>query len=464
MKHLLLMMLMIVFGTGFVASCGDDDPADQTPPLTDVTIEDVEVALAEVTVKVTPSQVAGPWYCNIYPADKAAAKTDEQLVSEMVGSSSLKTMLGEQNVTWSSLTSATKYTVVAFGYNGKEASAVVRHDLTTAEEKPTQVASAYFDVDYWGDVYHNGFDNFIVYFGDAPHDGITIKGKGTIYTLSIYNKTKADADNPMPQEGDYTLTTADEPSDFCIEPSESRRYIVTEFNEDGTYKLKDDQLLDAKANIKKNDDGTWTLDAVIVEPDGEKKEFTYTGAVNLKDRSFKGYTGPVVTENQDFEADYTYGYNYTGTQFEIMSGGDPSAEDASWFNRHRLTIRLDAEKDAEGNNVPPVGTFNVSNVEAPGYVLRGDYVDLGSGAEGPEGTYYFFWNKSDFKQYYAFVQKGSVTISQDATNKKVYTVKCDFTTEQGINIKASYTGTLPTTTDNAASAPRRNVVGRLPRK
>lgn len=467
-KQVLFGFFLSVLAGGMLTSCSsdNDDVKEKLDPAVTVTITDGEITSEKATVTVTPSVQTGNWYCTIYPADDAKGKTDEQIVTELTAESQLtvKPQQGTQNVTWSYLAPATSYTVVAFGWNGKEASTVVRHNLTTEEEKPEQVASNYFDVDYWGDVYHKGYDNFIIYFGDAPHNSVNIKGLGTLYTLSIYNKTAADKSNPMPQEGEYTMTTADEPSDFCIEPSESRRFIVREFNEDNTYRLEDAQLQDAKATIKKNADGTWTLDAVIVDPNGNKKEFTYTGKVNLKDRSFKGYTGPVITDDVEYTADYTYGYNYAGTQFEIMDGGDPNADDASWFNRHRLTIRLAAEEDADGNKVPPVGTFHVSNMEAPEYVLRGDYVDLGGGAEGPDGTYMFYWNKKDFQQYYAFVQKGTVTITQDKDNAKVYTIKCDFTTEQGKKIVASYTGTLPTTTSTASAKSHKMIPGRLPIK
>lgn len=472
LKYLMMMALAAVLAMTVTTSCSDnDDNGEETvDPAVTLTIADSEIDVEKATITVTPSSETGNWYCALYPASEAAAMTDEQVVSTLTNAmtSPTKPRQGTQSVTYANLTAKTAYTVVAFGYNGKEASAVVRHDITTEEVKPEQVASDYFDVDYWGDVYHNGYDNFIVYFGDAPHESITIKGKGTIYTLSIYNKVKAGADC-MPQEGEYTLTTADEPSDFCIEQHESRRFMVTAFNEDGTYTLKHDELKDAKATIKKNSDGTWTLDATIVEPDGAKKEFTYTGAVNVKDRSFKGYTGPTVDQDLDFTADYTPGYTGFGKQFEIMDGGDPNAEDATWFNRNRLTIYLPAQNsDEQGANIkyiPPVGTFQVSTIEAPGYVMRGQYTDFGSGAEGPEGTYYYKYERPSFKQYYAFVQAGTVTITQDKDDSSVYTVKCDFTTEQGHKLTATYTGTFPTTFASAASAKlaKKGIV-RVPRK
>lgn len=464
--HFMLLMVAAVFAVTVVSCSSDDNDGEEVAAPVTVSVADGDILDRSVTVTVTPSAQEGDWYCVIYPTTEVADVPDLQLAYKVRNmETQAEAKQGTQTITFTNLNPKTAYTVVAFGWNGKENSTVVRHEVTTTEEIAQQIASQYFDVDYWGDVYHKGYDNFIIYFGDAPHESIHIKGLGTIYTLSIYNATKADASNPMPQEGTYTLTTADEPSDFCIEPSESQRFLVTVFNNDDDYTLKSEQLQDAKATIKKNSDGTWTLDAVIVDPDGVKKEFTYTGAVNVKDRSFKGYTGPVVDHDVDFVADYCPGYNYAGTQFEIMDGGDPDADNASWFNRNRVTIRLAAEKDAEGNNVPPVGTFEVSSADAPGYVLRGDYVDLGSGAEGPDGTYYYFFEKPSFKQYYAFVHKGSVTIAKGENNE--YTVKCNFTTEQGKKLTASYTGTFPTTFASAANQ-RASVAkqgnARLPRK
>lgn len=421
------------------------NPAVKPAPAT-LSVSEASVESDKATVTVTPTPDTGSWFSSIYTATEAAALSDDQIVTALTAGEA-QPKQGAQDVTFSDLAPNTEYTFVAFGWNGEEAGTVVRLNITTKDAQVEQLASSYFDVDYWGDVYHNGYDNFIVFFGDAPHNSVNIKGPGTIYTLSIYNKTVADATNPMPQEGVYTMTSAEEPSDFCIEPTESRRMIVTAFNADGTYTLKDAQLLDAKATITKISDDTWSLDVLITDPDGVKKEFSYTGKVNVNDRSFKGYTGPVVDHDIDFTADYTMGYNYVGTQFEIMDGGSPQAPGASWFDRNRLTIRLAADRDADNNPVPPVGTFEVSSIDAPGYVLRGDYVDLGGGADGPDGTYYYCYSKKDgYKQYYAFVQKGTVTISKDADNANVYTIKCDFTTEQGKKITATYTGTLPTTT------------------
>lgn len=476
LKHFVLAAIAGLFALTATTSCSDSDvDGENLAPAVTVTVADGEMEPEKATLTVTPSAETGSWYATIYPAAEAAAMTDAQVVSTLTSatSSPTKPQQGTQTLTYANLTPNTAYTVVAFGFNGKEASEVVRHEFTTPEVRPTQVESQYFDVDYWGDVYHKGYENFIIYFGDAPHESIKIKGMGTIYTLSIYNKTKAGSDL-MPQEGEYTLTTADEPSDFCIEQYESQRFIVTEFNQEDDYSLDSDQLKEAKATIKKNADGTWTLDAVIVEPDGEKKEFTYTGAVNVKDRSFKGYTGPTVDEDVDFTADYTPGYTGFGKQFEIMDGGDPNADDASWFNRNRLTIYLPAQNSEEHGAgvkyVPPVGTFQVSSIEAPGNVLRGQYTDFGSGAEGPEGTYYYKYARPSFKQYYAFMQTGTVTITQDKDDSSVYTVKCDFTTEMGHKLTATYTGTFPTTfaTTAAAKATRKDMarkgVARLPRK
>lgn len=472
LRHFMLLMVMAVCAVAATTSCSSDDDGPKLDPPVTVTIADNEIESEKATVTVTPSDNDGEWYCALFTAGEAKEMTDEQVVDKLTSTtaSPTKPQKGTQSKTWANLTPQAAYTIVAFGWNGKEASAVVRHDITTPEVKPEQVASAYFDVDYWADVYHNGYDNFIVYFGDAPHDGVVIKGMGTIYTISIYNKTAADKSNPMPQEGEYTMISPDatEPTDFCIEPGESRRFIVTAYDEsDGSATLKDAQLQDAKATIKKVSDTEWSLDVVIVDPEGVKKEFTYTGKVNLKDRSFKGYEGPTINEDKEFVADYCEGYNYTGTQFGLMDGGDPYAEGASWFNRNRLFIRLNCDAavyEATGLMVPPIGTFEVSDKEEPGYVFNGTYSDLGSGAAGPEGTYYGYMAYPGFTQYYAFVRKGSITISKDKDD--IYTIKCNFITEQGKKMEATYTGKFPVSADSSAKPAfaRQAVKGRTPKK
>ena len=455
LKNLMLLLAVAIVGAAALTACSDDNDDNGkklTPPVTlSLTAADVTDVSASVTV--TPSDT-GRWFAAIYPTTYVQGKTDADLVktNSTDPGFAAKLQKGSKTFTYNNLDPTTSYTVVAFGWNGQEAGTVARQEFTTEAKRIPQEVSRFFDVNYWADVYHNGFHNYMVLLGDVEHKDINFKSAGTMYTLSLYTKNAPGSDL-MPEAGHYTMisTDATEPVDHCIELNESGEFTTTRFVSETDYTLKTTHITDAEADITKNDDGTWSISATIELEDGTKKNLVYTGQVTVLDKSFKGYTGPTISSDVEYTADYTAGYNYAGTQFEIMDGGDPNAEDADWMGRNRLTIYLAAEKDANGNNVPPIGTFSVSDEDKPGSVLRGEYVDLGSGVEGPEGTYYFLWEKKTFKQYYAFVQKGSVTIAK-GQNEGEYVVDANFLTHSGHTVKAHYTGTFPTTFPTAAQA------------
>ena len=454
LKKIMLLLMVAITGTVALSSCSDDDEGGKlTPPVTlSITAADITDVSASVTV--TPSDT-GRYYVTIYPTTYVEGKTDAQLVNSVaaIAGFDAKLVKGEKKFDYTNLDPSTSYTMVAFGWNGQEAGTVAKQQFTTEKKRIPQVASSYFDVDYWADVYHNGFHNYIVYMGDASHESINLTSAGTIYTFSLYTKNAPGSDL-MPEEGHYSMIPAEstEPVDHCIEFNESCKFTTTRFVSKDDYTLSTESLNDAQLDIKKNADGTVTVSAVIVEADGTQKELTYTGAVVLKDRSFKGYTGPTISEDLEFTADYTAGYNYTGTQFEIMTGGDPNADDAEWNNRHRLTIYLAGEQTEDGKYVPPVGTFQVSRDDMAGFVWQGEYVDLGSGVEGPQGSYYYFLD-SKWKSYYAFVVGGSVTIAKGDSEGE-YVVDANFKDSNNHSIKAHYKGTFPTTFASSAKAHR----------
>lgn len=450
MKNLVSLMLLVIMGTVCLTGCSNDDEggAPAAPFTLDIAVADIKDVSASVTV--TPSDT-GSYFAELYPTAQVEGKSDAEIVSSVTSMAdfSAKLVKGERSYQFSNLAPSTSYTMVAFGWDGRSAGPVAKQSFTTEKKLVPQQQSKYFDVDYWADVYHNGYHNFIVYMGDASHESVNLTSAGTIYTFSLYTKN-APGENLLPEAGHYKMLPADrtEPEDHCIEFSESKRFTTKDFVSKNDYTLITDSLIDAEMDIVINSDGTVTVSAVIVEADSTQKELTYTGSVVAKDCSFKGYTGPTINGDLDFTADYTLGYNYVGRQFEIMSGGDPNADGAEWNNRHRLTIYLNGVQTADGSYVPPVGTFTVSRNELEGFVWQGEYVDMGGGVEGPQGTYYYFLD-NNWTSYYAFVVGGSVTIAKgDAEGE--YVVEANFKDSNNHTIKAHYRGTFPTSATSSA--------------
>ena len=108
---------------------------------------------------------------------------------------------------------------------------------TTITQKSKDIASKFLDIDYWGDIYKNGFENFIIRLGDCPHIGLTPQGNGSIYNFSIYN-SKTNSEKPRPIAGKYTLYTGDYPVNMCMDKSESCLFVISDYVSANNYFLK----------------------------------------------------------------------------------------------------------------------------------------------------------------------------------------------------------------------------------
>lgn len=298
-------------------------------------------------------------------------------------------------------------------------------------------ASSFFDVDYWGDIYKTGTENFIIRLGDCPHDGTTPTGAGRIYNFSLFNSTLTDESTPMPAMGTYTMGEAGKAIDMTIEPSESLLSLITDYVSRDEYKMSRISYNDAKLELTDLGDGNYKVDATLTLSTGEEVNLSYTGKVTLEDRSFKGYTGPQLEKDLEFTADWATAYTYDGSYFEIMDGGDPSAEGASWYNRNRIRVQLEAgDKTAM---TPPIGTFYVSNSGDEFTLPKGTFEDYGGGIYGSEGTVYYYVDPKTYKTTFGFIDSGSVTISKDESTGE-YTISVNFVTNNGYKVKATYKG------------------------
>ena len=246
-----------------------------------------------------------------------------------------------------------------------------------------------------------------------------------------------------------TYYKGDQPIDMCMEHSESLmlEYSNYEYSKD-TYDSKTIKYDDASLTIEKNTDGTYTVKALIKQENGELVELTYTGEVTYRDKSFKGYTGPNLNKDITFTCDYLVPYDLDGVCFEIMDGGDPSAEGASWYKRNRVTIFL----ADDGKGLPRLGTFKVTKDGANGTVQEGYYKNYGGGVSGSFGTRYEYNESPTQMATFGFVNGGSVTISKNSTTGD-YTIATDFITDKGRSIKATYTG--PFKSNRASSMPKK---------
>jgi hypothetical protein len=307
---------------------------------------------------------------------------------------------------------------------------------TTITQKSKDIASKFLDIDYWGDIYKNGFENFIIRLGDCPHIGLTPQGNGSIYNFSVYN-SKTNSEKPRPIAGKYTLYTGDYPVNMCMDKSESCLFVISDYVSANNYFLKKTKYSSGTLTIDDNGNDNYTLKASIVLENGEEVNITYSGSItSFRDKSFKGYKGPQLQKDISFTCDYVTSYTSLGDYFEMMDGGDPSEH--GWFGRNRLAISLPAE-----GKVPPIGVFHLSTQEKKGSVLKGEYKLYGGGMYGPIGTYYSFIKEAGAEALHGFIIKGTIAISKDTFTDN-YTIIIDCRTDLGYSIKAIYTGPFPT--------------------
>lgn len=255
----------------------------------------------------------------------------------------------------------------------------------------------------------------------------------------------------MPQLGTYSYYTGDTPIDMCMEHTESILLVYSDFKGEKEYTEKTVKYKDATLTINKNADGTYTVKALIEQEDGELIALNYTGKCTYRDRSFKGYTGPNVDKDLEFECDWLIPYDLDGTCFEIMDGGDPSADGASWYKRNRITIFL---ADDNGTLLPRTGTFLVTEDGANGTVRAGFWKNYGGGVSGSDGTRYEYNEGIGGMSTFGFISSGSVTIRKNNATGD-YTIATDFVTDKGCKINATYVG--PFKSNKAASATKKRV-------
>lgn len=408
--------------------------------LDDITFDYVENKEVGITVKETTENSCKvsftmPDNCSYYYV--AAVTAEHSDLTQYVQAHYAAKLTKSKEYEFTNLRSGIDYYILALPIDKYGLSTVLsKKNIKTISSQYENRASTFFDVDYWADTYMNGYQNFVIRMGDCLHLGVYPKGNGRIYNFSIYCKTADGTDEPMPQPGTYTYYKGDKPIDMCMEYSESLmlEYSNYEYSKD-TYDSKTIKYDDASLTIEKNTDGTYTVKALIKQENGELVELTYTGEVTYRDKSFKGYTGPNLNKDITFTCDYLVPYDLDGVCFEIMDGGDPSAEGASWYKRNRVTIFL----ADDGKGLPRLGTFKVTKDGANGTVQEGYYKNYGGGVSGSFGTRYEYNEVPTQMATFGFVNGGSVTISKNSTTGD-YTIATDFITDKGRSIKATYTG------------------------
>lgn len=429
--------------------------ADEIDDITFDYVSNKEVGITVLNVDNNSCKVKFemPDSCASYLVGAIPAESSEDLVQYLLKNNTEKLTESKEFV-FENLKSGIDYYILALPIDNYGLTTIIskKKVKTTALEYKDEM-SRFFDVDYWGDYASLGYQNFVIRLGDCPHDGINPRGNGKIYSFSIHCKTADGTTEPMPLPGTYTYYIDGDPTDMTMD-GQCELDVYSNYKSETNYVGEGMKFKQATLTITKNNDGTYTVVAKIQLQNDECVAVTYNGACSsYRDKTFKGYEGPNLDHDIEFTCDYATPYDLDGLCFEIMDGGYPYAEGASWYKRNRIMIFL----DDDGHGMPRIGTFPVTEDGANGTVARGYYKVMGAGVYGQVGTCYQYLDNPGVYATFGFVQSGSVTISKDETTGH-YTIATDFVTDKGKSIKATYSGPF---LSNGKTAPKKQRVERV---
>ena len=217
------------------------------------------IAVVDQTNFTAKVQFTKPDNCEYYLVAVIPANSEEDLTAYVKNHYAAK-LTESKEYEFTGLKAGLEYYALALPVDKYGLSTVLsKQKFQTVASQYEQKASTIFDVDYWGDAYLNGYQNFVIRMGDCQHNGVYPKGNGRIYNFSIYSKKSDGSAQPMPPVGTYSYYTGDKPIDMCMENSESLMFEFSNFKDDKSYKSTTVKYNDATLTVTKNSDGTYTV-------------------------------------------------------------------------------------------------------------------------------------------------------------------------------------------------------------
>lgn len=330
--------------------------------------------------------------------------------------------------------SATLLALAAFVMVGCETTDI------TPDPDPGPLPSVEYDYEltatvFTGELYdymsNNGEANFYTFLSDRPFDSDGYSdSEGTYYLFDIFAPASALETEALPA-GTYKLGEPDATEEMTFSIDYSCVYLPGEY---GRY------LTDGTLVVTVEGD-TYTFDAVLTDETGATHHVTYTGPTEYSYSPGGGGDEPTynaISEPVDIEASLAVA-RYVSDANDVMT----------------VTFQFtDMDVDNEGYVIPPgamftveaylpynedgklaLGTYEVNDTYdeysvSPGYDLYG-YTFGSYAVNYPDATSYEV----------GYVSAGSMSIT-GSRDFDLYTIKCDFTTIEGVSIKCRFEGNL----------------------
>ena len=296
-----------------------------------------------------------------------------------------------------------------------------KESTPTLDEYDVRMEAKYLLVEYWGDEFTPGVDNYLVIIAENEFK-IDLGGgsltEGSYYCLDLYAPITEDGELPA---GTYTLDMTESCAEWTIDVTVSCLIMV---DAEGNYTTDDEGIPFSEATLVVEDNHA-ELTAVI---EGKTHYVTFSGKfakIDSTNDSGDVIRSTTLTNDVTVEGNsalFVAEPGEMGAYILVME--NYSEEGAGNGAMFMLEIAM-----AEGSTSIS-GTYSV----ADGTLNIGTY-----DAYGMWGSWYFDTVDGELSSEYAAIQSGSVTFTQDGDTCAM-TLECG--DEEGYSIKATLSGML----------------------
>ncbi|MBE6202343.1 MAG: hypothetical protein E7135_01625 [Rikenellaceae bacterium] len=294
-------------------------------------------------------------------------------------------------------------------------------DTPKPEEYDVRMEAKYLLVEYWGDEFTPGVDNYSVIIAENEFKmdlGGGSLTEGSYYCLDLYAPVTEDGELP---EGTYTFDTTESCAEWTIDGTVGGLIMV---DAEGNFITDEEGIIFSDATLVVKSESA-ELTAVI---EGKTHYVTFSGKFAKIDSTNDSgdvirsttLTNDVTVEGSN--AMFVAETGEAGAYILVMENyGEEGAESGAMF---MLEIAL-----AEGSTSIS-GTYSVED----GTLNIGTYDN-----HGMWGSWYFDTVDGELGQWYAAIQSGSVTFTQEGDT---CAMTLDCSDEEGYSIKATLSGML----------------------
>ena len=314
-------------------------------------------------------------------------------------------------------------------------------ETTTPDPDPVPPPSVEYDHEltatvFTGELYdnmaNNGEANFYTFLSDMPFDSDGYADiAGTYYLFDIFAPASALETEALPA-GTYKLGEPDATEEMTFGIDYSCVYLP---GEDGRRYLTDGTL------VVTVEGDTYTFDAVLTDETGATHHVTYTGPTEYSYSPGGGGDEPTynaISEPVDIEASLavaTYASDANDVMTVTFQFTDMDVDDEGYVIPPGAMFTVEAYLPYNEDGKLAIGTYEVNNTYdeysvSPGYDFYG--YTLGSYAVK-------YQDATTYEVGYVSAGSMSITGSRDFD---LYTIKCDFTTIEGVSIKCRFEGNL----------------------